>query len=79
MQGKINTLTYSTKKCFIAAAAAGNITTTVNKGRQARPMSSLLPLDVFAVYWEKITLSIAVIFAQSKQDFKVPIYSSFDS
>ena len=36
-----------TKKCFIAAAAAGNITTTVNKGRRARPMSSLLLLDVY--------------------------------
>ena len=35
------------KKCFIAAAAAGNITTTVNKGRQAGPMSSLLLLDVY--------------------------------
>ena len=29
-------LTYNTKKCFITAAAAGY------KGRQARPMSSLL-------------------------------------
>ena len=36
-----------TKKCFIAAAAAGNITTTVNKGRQPRLMSSLLLLDVY--------------------------------
>ena len=35
------------KKCFIAAAAAGNITTTVNKGRPGRPMSSLLLLDVY--------------------------------
>ena len=33
------------QKCFIAAAAAGDITTTVNKGRQAGPMSSLL--DVY--------------------------------
>ena len=38
--------TYSAKKCFIVAAAAGNITTTVNKGRQAGPMSSLLLLDL---------------------------------
>ena len=38
---------YSTKKCFIVAAAAGNITTTVNKGRQAGPMSSLLLVDVY--------------------------------
>ena len=37
--------TYSTKVCFMAATAAGNITTSVSKGRQARPMSSLLPLD----------------------------------
>ena len=36
-----------TKKCFIAAAAAGDITTTVNKGRRAGPMSSLLFLDVY--------------------------------
>ena len=36
------------KKCFIAAAVAGDITTTVNKGRRARPMSSLLLLDVYA-------------------------------
>ena len=35
------------KKCFIGAAAAGYITTTVNKGRQAGPMSSLLILDVY--------------------------------
>ena len=35
------------KKCFVVAAVAGNITTTVNKGRQAGPMSSLLFLDVF--------------------------------
>ena len=33
------------KRGFIAAAAAGDITTTVNKGRQAGPMSSLL--DVY--------------------------------
>ena len=39
---------YSAKKCFIVAAAAGNITTTVNKGRQSKPMSSLLLLDVYA-------------------------------
>ena len=37
------------KKFFIAAAAAGDITTTVNKGRQAGPMSSLLLLDVYAL------------------------------
>ena len=30
------------KKCYIAAAAAGDITTTVKKGRGAGPMSSLL-------------------------------------
>ena len=36
-----------TKKCFIGAAAAGDITTTVNKGRQAGSMSSLLILDVY--------------------------------
>ena len=35
------------KKCFIAAAAAGDITTRVNKGRQAGAMSSLLLLDVY--------------------------------
>ena len=35
------------QKCFIAAAAAGYITTTVNKGRWAGPMSSLLLLDVY--------------------------------
>ena len=37
------------KKCFIAAAAAGNITTTVNKGRHAGPISSLLLLDVYVI------------------------------
>ena len=36
-----------TKKCFIVAAAPDKITTTVNKGRQARPMSNLLLLDVY--------------------------------
>ena len=39
--------TYSTKKCFIVAAAAGDITTTVNRGKWAGPMSSLLLLDVY--------------------------------
>ena len=34
--------TCGAKKCFIGAAVAGNITSTVNKGRQAGPMSSLL-------------------------------------
>ena len=38
---------YSAKVCFIAAAVAGDITTTVNRGRQARPMSNLLLLDVY--------------------------------
>ena len=38
------------KKCFIAAAAAGDITTTVNKGKRAGPMSSLLLLDVYALH-----------------------------
>ena len=48
MQGQINTLAlHKHQKCFIAAAAAGNITTTVNKGRPGRPMSSLLLLDVY--------------------------------
>ena len=41
------------QKCFIVAAAAGDITTTVNKGRQAGPMSSLLLSDVY----ESISLS----------------------
>ena len=36
-----------TKKYFIVAAVAGNITITVNKGRQAGPMTSLLLLDVY--------------------------------
>ena len=31
----------------MAAMAAGNITTSVNKGRWARPMSGLLLLDVY--------------------------------
>ena len=35
------------KMCFKAAATAGNITTTVNKVRQAEPMSSLLLLGVY--------------------------------
>ena len=38
---------YRTKKCFIAAAAAGNITTTVNRDRQAGAMMSLLLLDAY--------------------------------
>ena len=38
-----------TKKCFIAAAAAGDITSTVNKGRRAGPMGSLLLLDVYGL------------------------------
>ena len=36
-----------TKKCFIAAAVAGDITTNVIKGRQPRPMSSLILLDAY--------------------------------
>ena len=38
---------HGSKKCFIAAAVAGDITTIVNKDRQAGPMSSLLLLDVY--------------------------------
>ena len=38
---------YSAKKGFIAAAVAGDITTTVNKGRRADKMSRLLLLDVY--------------------------------
>ena len=45
---------HGTKKCFIAAAAAGDITTTVNKGRRAGPMSSLLLLDVYGSCIERI-------------------------
>ena len=37
------------KKCFIAAAEAGNITTTVNKGKRAWPMNRLLLLDVYVL------------------------------
>ena len=45
------------KKCFIVAAVAGNITTTVNKGRQAGPMSSLLLLNVYGEdVWELVKL-----------------------
>ena len=36
------------KVCFIVATGAGDITTTVNRGRLAGPMSGLLPLDVYA-------------------------------
>ena len=39
--------TRGAKKCFLAAAAVGDITTTVNKGRWGGPMSSLLLLDVY--------------------------------
>ena len=39
--------TYSTKVCFIVATAGGDITTSVNKGRWARPISGLLLLDVY--------------------------------
>ena len=42
-------LIYSAKKCLIAAAAAGDITTTVNRGRQPRPMSNLRLLDVYGL------------------------------
>ena len=41
--------TYGAKKCFIVAAVAGDITTTVNKGRQAGPVSSLLFIDVYVI------------------------------
>ena len=50
------------KKCFIEAGEAGDITTTVNKGRRAGPMSSLLLLDVYgrdASLKFKIELKIA--------------------
>ena len=38
---------YSVKVCFIVATVAGNITTSVNRGRQAGPMSGVLLLDVY--------------------------------
>ena len=52
-----------TKKCFIAAAVAGDITTIVNKGRWVGPMSSLLLLDVYG--WDKSSLSFLFIFVMS--------------
>ena len=55
------------KKCFIVAAAAGDITTTINKGRRAGPMSSLLLLDVYcsAYYYRQLVVSIPRISAPS--------------
>ena len=48
--------TYSAKKCFIAAAPAGGITTIVNKGRQVRPMksTSLWCLSVPPLKWRQL-------------------------
>ena len=49
---------YSAKKYFIVAAVAGDIITTVDKGRWARPMSSLPCLDVNGRYltWSNYAL-----------------------
>ena len=49
------------KKCFIKAAAAGNITTTVNKGSQAGPIRSLLLLDVYGSHWLPLTWEVGQI------------------
>ena len=59
-----------TKKCFIAAAAAGDISTTINKGRRAGPMSSLLFLDVYDYTKNGTTpTSFWFIFVLLKQHF----------
>ena len=55
---------YSAKKCFIAAAAVGNITTTVNKSRQAGLMSSILILDVY------VTVSLLFVYCFELQNFR---------
>ena len=39
--------TYSTKVCFMVVTAAGDITTSINKGMRAGPYSGLLLLDVY--------------------------------
>ena len=41
---------YSAKVCFMVAMASGNITASVNKGRLAGTMSSLLLLYVYGTY-----------------------------
>ena len=46
---------YSAKVCLMAGTVAGdNITTSVNKGRWARPMSGLLLLNVYDLNPPKI-------------------------
>ena len=52
---------YSAKKCFIATAARGDITTTVNRGRRAGPISSLLLLYVYGNNAIKLVFAITDI------------------
>ena len=47
--------------CFIAAAAACNITTTVNRGMRARPMSSLLLSDVYGCSCHCVVCIIVIV------------------
>ena len=56
---------YSAKKCFIVAAVAGNIPTTVKKGRPAGPMRSLLLLHV---YGRDITQSFKIVVGKGDID-----------
>ena len=42
---------YSAKVYLMVAMVAGNITTSVNKGRQARPMGDLLLLYVYGSHY----------------------------
>ena len=46
---------FSTKACFMVA---GNITTSVNKGRQAGPMEQSTYLDVYEGPWSEVNLGI---------------------
>ena len=43
---------YTSEVCFMAATAAGIITTSVNKGRRTGPMNGLLLLDVYEITYE---------------------------
>ena len=57
-------LVYGAKKCFKAAAAAGDIITAVNKGRWAGPMSSLLLLYVYGCTTSRTNLCEKFKFSQ---------------
>ena len=74
--GAVSGLACGAKKCFIAADAVGDITTTVNKDGQAGSMSSLLLLDVYDSYI-KLSFGLFLSLCLPPSSVSIFVLSSF--